>query len=59
MDIEQLKDEIGSLFCELQAAQASGDDQWLDDCRSALEDAQKELQKAEEEQEQLMELDMY
>lgn len=48
MDIEQLRDEVGSLYCELQAAIQTGDNDWIADCQEALKEAQEELREAEE-----------
>ncbi len=50
MEIEQLRDELASLYCELKAAQLSGDDEWIEEVHEALKEAQKELAAAEEDE---------
>lgn len=49
MPIELLRDEVGSLYCELKAALSSGDTEWIADVEAALKEAEKELREAEEE----------
>lgn len=43
MDIEQLRDELSSLYCELKAAQVAGDSEWIEEVQEAIVEAQKEL----------------
>ena len=47
MPIELLRDELSSLYNELQEARLSNDPQWAQDVLEAITDAQKELAKAE------------
>jgi len=49
MPIELLRDEVGSLYCELQAALAARDPLWIEEVQEALVDAQRELKEAEKE----------
>lgn len=49
MDIEQLRDEIASLYEELETAQCENDSQWIRDTQDEIRQLEKELKELNDE----------